>query len=252
MSPALRFQQVFRDVLAQQVEYSYDGTPDRVTTMIPLKMHRLREAIAVAGEIPFAGDWAWAMPRFAAAVEPDELLFRLDWERGEVAGVTLYGRFRSEPDAGAFRQAVAAARPFGWTGPDTAAVAAALGVAGPRGVAFRATRGGGRRTAAYFRSDEAAGPSWASRLPALLAACTFPEDLAPAIERDLRGLYHPGAVGVIGVDEGHDGAAGSVKFDPAGVPLGAALTFLEQAGVPAAQLDLLRRVSVGLRADAAT
>jgi hypothetical protein len=252
MSAALRFQQVFRGVLARQVEYSYSDRADLVTTMIPLRTNQLRDVIALAEEIPFAGEWSWAIERFAAAVEPDELLFRLDWEREALSGVTLYCRFPSEPGAAGFQQAMRVARPFTWNGPDPSSVAESLGVAGPRGVAFRTTSAGRLRTAVYFRSDEHAGPRWIERLPGLLAACGFADRLASTIETDLKALYNPGPVGVIGVDDGQSGVAGALKFDPSNVSLRAALAFLARTGVAAARLVDLQRIAVGLRADAVT
>jgi len=252
MSPALRFQQVFGGVLARHVEYSYTDRADSMTTMIPLRMNRLPDVIALAEDIPFAAEWSWAIARFAAAVEPDELLFRLDWERESLTGLTLYCRFPSEPGAADFRQAMRLVRPFTWNGPDPSSVAESLGLAGPRGVAFRATSAGRRRAAVYFRSDEHAGPSWIERLPALLAACGFGQGLASTIETDLKALYNPGPVGVIGVDDGQDGVAGALKFDPSNVSLRAALAFLARTGVAAARLVDLKRIAVGLRADAAT
>jgi hypothetical protein len=234
------------------VEYSYGEAGDRVTTMIPLREDQLRRVNELATVIPFAGDWAWATARFAAVTHPDEFLLRLDWHRGEPTAVTLYCRFPSLPAEAAFREAIASASPFTWSGPDPSAVAASLGVAGPRGIAFRATSASVLRTAVYFRSEEHAGSAWNERLVGLLAACRYPEALAPAIGRDLKELYNPGPVGVIGVDDGPGGVAGGLKFDPSNVASNVTFAFLARVGVPAARIEALQRIAVGLRAEAAT
>jgi hypothetical protein len=54
---------------------------------------------------------------------------------------------------------------------------------------------------------------------------------------------------VIGIDEGQDGAAGAVKFDPSNVPSGTALAFLARAGAAPGRIEALRRIAVGFRAD---
>jgi hypothetical protein len=252
MSPALRFQQLFGRILARQVEYSYDGAEDRLTTMVPLRRDRLPQVVDLAKESPFAGDWAWSVERFAAAARPDELLFRLDWLRAELTALTLYCRFPSEPGDADFRKAIGVARSFTWSGPEPSAVATSLGVAGPRGIAFRATSQGDRRSSVYFRCEQHAGAAWTDRLSGLLDACRYPRELAPTIEGHLRELYAPGPVGVIGVDDGRGGVAGALKFDPSNVPLGVAFAFLARVGVPAARILALRNVAVGLRANAAT
>jgi hypothetical protein len=252
MSAALFFQQLFRHVLARHVEYSYGETEDSFTSMVPLSDELLPRAIEIAAALPFAGDWAWAIDRFVGAVKPDEFLFRLDWLHDEPVAITLYCRFPSEPGAGEFQRAVCYARPFTWSGPDPAAVASTLGVAGPRGIAFRASNKGTLRTAVYFRSDQHAGASWTERLTGLLAACRYPEELAPTIERDLKELYRPGPVGVIGIDDGGNATPGALKFDPANVPTGVVLTFLARMGVPAARLEAIRRMAIGLRAESVT
>jgi hypothetical protein len=252
MSPALFFQQLFRHVLARHVEYSYGEKEDGFTSMIPLSAELLPRAIELAASLSFAGDWAWAIDRFADAVKPDEFLFRLDWQHDEPVAITLYCRFPSEPDTAGFQRAVRSARPFTWNGPDPSLVASTLGVAGPRGMAFRASNKGNLRTAVYFRSDQHAGASWTDRLTGLLAACRFPEELAPTIERDLKELYRPGPVGVIGVDDGPSATPGALKFDPANVPIGVILAFLARMGVPASRLDAMRKMAIGLRAESVT
>jgi hypothetical protein len=258
MEPTFAFQQLFRDVLSRQVEYSYSDAGDAYTTMVPLRMHLVPRVIEFVETIPFAGEWAWAVARAANAIQPDEILFRIDWRvlgvgahgvNNEPTAATMYCRFPVEPDTTTFQAAAGSARPFRWSGPDPSAIAAAIGVAGPRGIAFRASHSGRLRTALYFRSNEHAGGSWTERLAALLAVCHYPSELAETIESDLKELYRPGPVGVIGIDEGEEGVAGAIKFDPSNVPSGSALAFLARAGVAPDRIEVLRRIAVGFRAD---
>jgi hypothetical protein len=249
MTPALVFQQLFRGILARQVEYSYTEEQDRVTTMIPLNHGLLPRVIELANMIPFAGEWGWAVDRFAGAIRPDAFLFRLDWRQNEPTAVTLYCRFPSEPDTAEFQKAIGYARPFRWQGPDTASIAASLDVKGPRGIAFRAAASGSLHSAAYFRSEQHAGASWSGRLSGLLAACRLPGELATTIEEHLKQLYGPGPTGVIGVDDGEDGAARALKFDPSNVSLRVLLSFLTGVGVSEARIAELKAVAVGLRAE---
>lgn len=252
MTPSLKFQSLFRNVLSRQVEYSYSEAEDRFTTMIPLDATQLQSVVDVAMDTPFSGEWAWGIERFSGAVGPDAFLFRLDWHGDQLAALTLYCRFPSEPDALAFRQAIRYARPLRWEGPDPSAVAASLGTPGPRGIAFRVTLEGNLRTALYFKCEQHAGATLSQRLPAFLAACGYPDQMAASIEADLKGLYRPGPAGVIGIDEGEEGVPRTLKFDPSNVPLDIALTFLAQAGVSAARIAGLRALAVGLRAEAAS
>jgi hypothetical protein len=252
MSAPLLFQQLFRGVLAHHVEYSYGEAGGSFTSMVPLRQDWLPRAVELAAGLPFGGAWAWAIERFSGAINPDEYLFRLDWTRDEATAITLYCRFPSEPDAVGFRHALTVARPFTWSGPDPAAVASSLGVPGPRGIAFRASSKGTLRTAVYFRSEQHAGPSWTERLAGLLAACRYPTELGSTIERDLKELYRPGPVGVIGVDDGVDGIPGALKFDPSNVPTSVVFAFLARVGVPAARIAALRTIAIGLRAESVT
>src|SRR5581483_6819445 len=187
-----------------------------------------------------------------SAIGPDAFLFRLDWRHNEPTAVTLYCRFPSEPDPAQFQEAIGYARPFRWNGPDPACVAASLGVAGPRGIAFRATDKGHLRTAVYFRSEQHAGASWTVRLTELLAACQYRQELASTIEGHLKELYRPGPIGVVGVDDGEGGVPRALKFDPSNVPTNVALALLARVGVSASRIEALRRIAIGLRAESVT
>ncbi len=252
MPAGLYFQQLFRTVLSRQVEYSYSQDEESFTTMIPLQQDRLAQVWEFSHVLPFAGEWAWSVRRFASAIHPDTFLFRIDWRQDEPIAVTLYCRFPSEPDDLEFKRAIIHAHPFHWHGPNPSAIASSLGLSGPRGIAFRATQTCSLRTALYFRSEEHSGSAWSRRLMDLLASCRYPQDLAPLIEGQIRHLYRPGPIGVIGLDDGEDGVPSSLKFDPADVPLFKTFIWLTQIGVPADRIAALRRVAIGLRTEYVT
>ncbi len=252
MPVGVYFQQLFRTVLSRQVEYSYSQDEEGFTTMIPLQHDRLAQVWDFSHVLPFAGEWAWSVRRFAGEIHPDTFLFRLDWRQNEPIAVTLYCRFPSEPDELEFKRAINHAQPFHWHGPSPSAIASSLGLSGPRGIAFRATRSGSMRTALYFRSEEHSGSAWSRRLLDLLASCSYPQDLALLIEDHVRQLYRPGPIGVIGLDDGEDGVPSSLKFDPADVPLVKTFAWLAQIGVPANRIAALRRIAIGLRAEYVT
>jgi hypothetical protein len=249
MSQVLAFHRLFGHVLSRQVEYSYGSEEQSFTAMVPLGYDLLPRAMELAALLEFSGEWAWAIQRFSEAVRPDTFLLRLDGPDQAASSITLYCRFPSEPDDTQFRSAVRSARPFNWNGPATSRIAEALGLPGPRGMAFRTDRKGALQTAIYFRTEEHAGPSWVARLPALLAACGYQDNLAGTIESDLKALYGPGPIGVIGLDNGSDGLPATLKFDPSNVPVARAIMFLKKIGVPASRISTLAGVATGLRAE---
>jgi hypothetical protein len=252
MPGILHFHQLFRSVSARQIEYSFSDLKDVVTTMIPLTSDLLPSVESLAQTIPFAGEWAWSVKRFWTAINPDAFLFRLDWCRAEPVAMTLYCRFPVEPGEAEFDEALVHAKPFRWNGPAIGPVAAALGTAGPRGIAFRVSKHGTLRSALYFRSDLHAGIGWTQRLFALVDACGYPAELSATVESHLAQLYQPGPVGIVGIDDGGDGTAGTLKFDPGNVPLDAAYSYLSRIGVPASRIAEFSGFSTGLRAKAAT
>jgi hypothetical protein len=252
MLPTLAFNQLFGDLLRRQVEYSYGAEEDTYTSMIALDRSQLDRLARWAEVLRFAADWAWSVTRFATAIVADALLFRVDWRMSVPSAVTLYCRFPTEPDSRGFANAMREARPFSWNGPEPGEVARALGLVGPRGIALRATAKGSTRTAVYFKSEAHSGEAWAERLAALLAACQYPAQLQSVIERDLKALYLPGPAGVIGLDDGGGGIPATLKFDPANVPLEAALGFLGDKQVASARIAALRAIALGLRAESAS
>jgi hypothetical protein len=252
MLAMLQFHRLFRSVSAQSVEYSFAAADDVVTTMIPLTADLLPAVSRFAAELRFAGQWAWSVERFARAVDPNAYLFRVDWYQARPKALTLYCRFHTEPQGDEFSRAMMHADPFSWDGPSSDRVGAALDTPGPRGIAFRVSEKGTLRCALYYRSDAHAGRALSERLPELLDACSYPAELAGVIESCLRPLYQPGPIGVVGIDNGTNGTAGALKFDPANVPLTAGFLCLAQIGVAERRLAELKRVAIGLRARSAT
>lgn len=248
VSTAATFSQIFRAESYSAVEYSFDTVPDRRGLMVGGKQGFLVSVGQFAAGLPFAADWMWAVQHFTAVVHPDAYLLRADCRAEEVIAITLYCRFPMEPDDHVFLRYMDAARPFAWTGPSPASIAATLGLPGPRGICFRVDENGHRQTALYYRveADNASLPP--DVLPQLVRVCRLPEGLAETISADIHALYPPGPVGVIGVDGGEDGRAEALKFDPANVPVSKAITFLGTKHVSAARIADLSSVARSLRA----
>jgi len=242
------FSQIFRAEAYSVVEYSFDAAPDRRGVMVGGKPGFLTAVQQFAAGLPFAADWTWSTQRFTELVRPDAFLLRCDCRAEEIMAITLYCRFPMEPDDNAFCRYMRAARPFTWTGPSPGAIAALLGVPGPRGIGFRVDATGDRQTALYYRVQADTGKLPPEVLPQLVRVCGLPESLAETIGADIHSLYPPGPVGVIGVDCGEDGWAKALKFDPANVPLSKALSFLGARLASVARMEELSSVARSLRA----
>lgn len=247
-SEAAEFTRIFREELCFNLEYSLDEDETRHGTMVPGKdgfMERIQRFAAV---LPVVSEWAWAVRRFAEHVRPDAYLLRTDWAGSEALAVTVYCRFPHEPRDVSFFDAVARAWPMGWSGPSPQAVGETLGVAGPRGIAFRVDRSGANRTAVYYKLSE--DRTWLDPETChdLVRACGLAEELAELILADVKSLYPPGPVGVIGMDDGPGGVVGALKLDPSNVLLRTALGFLSGKGVPAVATSRVARLAEALRA----
>ena len=245
---AAEFARIFREELSSQMEYSIDEAEGRHGTMVPGKEGFPTRVQRLAAVLPFAAEWAWGFRRFAEHVRPDAYLLRVDWSGGEALAVTSYCRFPFEPRDDAFSDAIARARPMRWSGPSPRAVGEVLGVAGPRGVAFRVDRAGAVRTALYYRVEADRSRLDPETCRELVRACGLDVDLADLILDDVRSLFPPGPVGVIGIDDGQDGVAGALKLDPANVPLRAASAFLADKGAPSKATGRVLRLAEILRA----
>lgn len=225
------FARVFREELSSNLEYSLDDHSDRYGTMISGGNKFLMQVREFASAFPFASEWEWAVRRFAEHVRPDAYLLRADWKGDNLLAVGVYCRFPYEPSDDTFRHAVNRARPLNWSGPSLQAVGKVLGTDGPRGIAFRVDRSGRYRSSVYFKLGAERTRLGPTACHDLVRVCGFAEDVADMILQDVSNLYPPGPLGVIGLDDGPEGIAGSLKFNPANVFLPRALQFLSSKGI---------------------
>jgi hypothetical protein len=249
---AFSFSQLFRHEAQAAVEYSFDDAVDRQGVMIGMSNLPADRLRSFAADLPFAGDWLWAIERFRDAARPDAFLLRADFRSDRVTALTLYSRFPSEPSDETFHRLLRTAAPFRWTGPSPAAAASVLHVIGPRGIGFRVNATGLCRTSIYFRVPAAAPELKGETLQELCAVSGLPPELAMKIGEDVHDLYTPGPVGVIGLDDGPDGRAGALKFDPANVPLQKAFAFVARKKAAPSSLARLAATSRALRASSAS
>lgn len=239
----------FRAQAAKGVEYSYDVLGDGFGIMVGGSVELVDIVRGLASELPFAGDWSWAIAQFVSVVRPDTYLFRADLEHERVVGLTLYARFPWEPGADEFARAVQAARPFAWSGPDVTAFGAALECPGPRGIGFRVDAAGRRGLAVYYKGEADRTQFTEATLRKIAALCDFEKETADAMLADLRPLYTRGQVGVVGLDARSDETPNVVKFDPANVPLSRTLTFMHAKGSAPARVAEILAVAHALRAN---
>src|SRR5437016_4240499 len=136
MSQACEFAQIFCIEANAGVEYSYEAATDCYGIMIAGQMPFIKRVEKFAASLAYAGDWAWAVRRFSDCVNPDAFLLRIDCRADEVVAVTLYCRFPKEPTDADFGDFMISARPMEWCGPSPSALAATLGLRGPRGIAL--------------------------------------------------------------------------------------------------------------------
>lgn len=248
LSVPVVYGQLFRASAFAQVEYSYDALMDREGTMVGGGPSLLAPILKFAAALPFSGEWAWSISRFAQYVSPDTYLFRTDWSRGEVENVTLYCRFPKEPSDDEFAAALVEAWPFTWSGARPSAISSLLNVAGPRGVGLRVSASGSRRVALYFTVKEPMTSFPTGQVGKLVASCELPVAVAALIEADLRGVYLQGPVGTIGLDDASETGPGALKFNPANLPIERAFAFLAAKRAGSQVLERLTRISRSLRA----
>ncbi len=175
-------------------------------------------------------------------------LFRVDWQRGMASKVTAYCRFPAEPDDDAFDRAIARIGPTSWHGPRPGAIAAAVGLPGPRGIGFEVDVEGRPELSVYFRVPAETRVLPSETAERLLTASGLAATLAPELEADLRHLYIGGTVGVLGVDNGTDGSTAALKFNPPNVALETAVEFLAGKGASRSRLDEIAGIARSLRA----
>ena len=230
-----------------RVEYSVDDDPRRQAITVAGGAGFPSRVRNFASRLPFAAAWMWTIDRFVEQVRPDSYLFRVDWQGETPLAVTIYCHFPIEPDSPTFAAAIRAAHPVAWTGPDAGAVAAALGVHGPRGVGLRVIATGSCSAAAYFRVPETRHAEGVRVLSALSQVLRFPAPLTEAIEEDLLGLSYTSG-GVVGVGPDEDGRI-CLKLNPPNVVTARAFAFLAGKGAPSARIDAINDLAISLRAE---
>jgi hypothetical protein len=247
LSTASHFALTFGRAAWHGVEYSIDDDPRRRATTVAGGADFSGRVRNFASELPFAAVWMWAVDRFVEQVRPDSYLLRVDWQGETPLAVTIYCHFPIEPDTRTFAAAIRAAHPIAWTGPDAGAIAAALGVRGPRGVGLRVIATGSCSAAVYFRVPETRHVDGVRALSALSELLRFPAALTEGIHEDLRGLsYTSGGVVGVGPDENEHVC---LKLNPPNVATARALAFLTAKGAPLARLDAINDLAISLRAE---
>jgi hypothetical protein len=242
--PPLLRQRVYRSV-----EFSVSDDLRSHSTLVPAGEDLLRDVEQWAGAYAFCDVWLVAVRRLTAGLRPDAALFRIDWTDDVPTAFTWYFRFPAPPGDQEFHAVLRSARPLGWIGPGPQAVATALGVPGPRGVALRVDASGKARSAVYYRVDGSSFREPRAVLPRLLEACGLPGERAEEIERDVAALRPRAGVEVVGIDEGIDaGAVGAVKLDPADVPVTPALRWLASRGATDAVRGRVESMAASLHA----
>jgi hypothetical protein len=248
VDPATRFASAFRGTAYQASEYSFDARPECHGIMVAGGPGFYPTIGAFAETLPYAAEWAWRLRRFVAAVQPDSYLFRVDWSGAAAIKITAYCRFPQEPDDEAFQRATDQLGSTRWTGPSPGRIAAAIDVAGPRGIGFEVSTDGNPDLSVYFRVPAVVSALSAGATERLIAAAGLPAELAESIDADVRDLYRSVSVGVIGIDNGPDGTSGALKFNPPNVSLEAAMEFLDSKGADPGRLDQITDVARSLRA----
>jgi hypothetical protein len=175
------------------------------------------------------GDWCMASSRMFRRVRPTASLFRVDWRAERAVAMTLYTKFPKPPTDAEFTELVAVARPSVWYGPSPIAVAEALGLAGPTGIALRQTQAGSVQLAVYYRIEirhRALAPSTIARL----AEAANVSLSANRFAADSVTLSRTCPLSVIGLEGGSLESLGVLKFDWSEVPLRIARAFIASKG----------------------
>ncbi len=245
---AAEFARVFRAQAYSGIEYSYDSARDRTGITVGGGPDFIPYVERFAAGLPFAVDWAWAVRNFTKFLVPDTFLLRMDCRAEEILAVTLYCRYPSEPSDTEFERAMTRLRPMRWTGPAPSRIATILGLAGPRGIGLRVDKQCNYKTALYYKLETRTAEMPPATLPDLARECGLPEEVSAAVGADIRALYPPGPVGVIGIDSADSGSANTLKFNPANVPLRAAFAYVKGKGATEARIAELANFAGSFRA----
>jgi hypothetical protein len=242
------FAQAFRDQAYAGLEYSYDEVESRRSMTVAGKPGFAVRAARFAASLRFAADWAWAVQQFTSFVRPDAYLLRVDSRAEEIIALTLYCRFPIEPVDSEFDASAIYLRPLQWQGPTPSRIALVLGVPGPRGIGVRVNKKGQFSTALYYAVGSPTIHLARDTLTQLVDLCGLPPHLTDTILEDVRELYNPGPVGVIGIDSAGLSSGNALKLNPANVPLDRAFKFLKRKLVPDRRITQIAQIAGSLRA----
>lgn len=162
-------------------------------------------------------------------------------------GSTIYFNFPAPPNDAAFARIVEHARPYRWSGPSPAAVAAVLELPGPSGIALRAMANGDGQLAVYYRMT-AIERRMDQSLLSELAVVAGTGAAASLIANDVL-LARPCELSVVGLD---GDPAGALKFDLIDVPLRTARQLLFSRAASGAAWSRLLAMCTALRAERLT
>jgi hypothetical protein len=239
------FSALFRRSAVASLEYSIGDDPETFGTMVRGDAELVATIGAFIGSTSFAADWYAAAERMFQHIRPTVALFRVDW-RGECAlGATVYMKFRQPPNGAEIAATLAHALPFRWYGPSPTALAEALGLAGPSGIALRVLASGAGQLASYYliEARNVLGAELAARVLGVAKVTCNPE----VILRDSAILSRTCPLSVVGLDGGSPTSNGTLKLDWGEVRPRIARALIVSKGALPAALARFDKLSLYLR-----
>jgi hypothetical protein len=229
--------------LASSVEYSVSEETGKLGTMVRGDAGVVQAIGTFVSGTVLAGDWYSAAARMFQHIGPIASLFRVDWSVGRLVATTLYLKFPQPPNGAAVAETLACARPFRWHGPSPAAVAEAVGLAGPTGIALRGSASGSGHVAVYYLVEATPGTVTQNALSRLLEAADV--SCAAKVVADSVTLAPSCPLSVVGLDGGSPGA---LKLDWGEVPSRVARAVVKSKGASHGALTRFDELSNNLRA----
>jgi len=246
------FAEVFRSEAYRTIEYSLGPDPMKIGTMVGGTDGLIAVIRRFLDVSQLAGDWFWAVERFARLVRPDTYLFKTDWNQTRLESITIYCRFPQSVSQSELEQILSTCPPLHWSGPSMDDVSRLFEVAGPRGIGFRFGMSGSNGSALYFRVPLTFRQFRKEKLGPLMKLCGFDSSIAEEIAGEVAGLYRTGLLGVVGLDSADEGSHGTLKLDPANVPLRAIQSWLQDHEALSGYIQQIGRLASTLRAAFAT
>lgn len=241
------FALAFHDGAPHGVEYSYDAFGNGFGITVGGGVELISKVRQFVTGVPAMGGWFWALERFISFVHPTTFLFRIDDSGTAITALTIYARFPSDPGPQQFETAMRSLHPFRWDGPATDAIAHTLGCLGPRGIGLRVGLDGTGHSAIYFRLDSTRDALSSKALSALAELCELSRPVTEQLLSDLRPLYKPGQIGVIGLDTRTPSGETTLKFNPPNIPLSLAVACVRNKGAMRARTNEIVAIAHGIR-----